>query len=398
MKLAISSYIKVSNLGRDRNCNRVMLGLLMLQMMYNFSDSLTSEEFTENMYWQYFCGYEYIDTKIAISESSIRRFRNLLGEEGINEVLKELLRLSVRVGVLKKKDLKTVIVDSTVQIKNIKYPHDVTLMDKARKTIIKLFRTYNIALNDTYAKLYKILILKIWKYKEDSKSKKRIKLIKKLKTLLGRLIRLFKREIDKRGISLLTKEESLLSRIESIHAQSALKPEAKKEYKKENEILYSLHAPEVRCIGKGKVHKPYEFGNKVNIVTSKNGNLILCAKSFSDNPYDGHTLKQTIEQVEKNTELKIDKVFVDLGYRSNNFQEKSKVYTPYTKKKLKPDDKKMLKRRSSIEPIIGHLKQYCRLGRNYLYGKIGDIINPILSAIGLNLRAIANYLSRTGFG
>lgn len=88
-------------------------------------------------------------------------------------------------------------------------------------------------------------------------------------------------------------------------------------------------------------------------------------------------------------------MFVDLGYRGRNFKEKSKIYTPYTKKELSKEDKLMLKRRSAIEPIIGHLKKFCRMGRNYLKGKAGDIINPIISAIGLNLRRIANCLSLT---
>ena len=95
--------IDVKKLGRDRHCNRIMISLLMLQSMNNTSDSLTAEELKENMYWQYFCGYEYLEKNIEISESTIRRFRNLLGEEGLNEILKELIRVGVKTGAVEKK-------------------------------------------------------------------------------------------------------------------------------------------------------------------------------------------------------------------------------------------------------------------------------------------------------
>jgi IS5 family transposase len=116
---------------------------------------------------------------------------------------------------------------------------------------------------------------------------------------------------------------------------------------------------EVECIGKGKLHKPYEFGNKVSVAVSGRGNFVLCAKSFHGNPYDVHTLLQTIESVEK----------------------------------LRSAEKKMIKRRSAIEPIIGHLKNFGRMAKNYLKGVIGDILNPLISAIGLNLRNLANNLT-----
>lgn len=115
-------------------------------------------------------------------------------------------------------------------------------------------------------------------------------------------------------------------------------------------------------------------------------------EKVSGNPYDGHTLDQTVKQVEEFTNNPVDKIFVDLGYRGNNCTSKSKIYTPYTKKLIKPEIKCMQKRRSAIEPIIGHLKFFGRMGRNYLKGVIGNIINLIISAIGFNLRSIANKL------
>ena len=251
-----------------------------------------------------------------------------------------------------------------------------------------------ISLKETYEKTFKYKMIKLWKYKKDSKVKARWKVLKRLKTLLGRLIRIYDRGINRLGIELSKETKEILSRIKRIYAQSVLKQTEKILYKESNKVLYSFHAPEVECIGKGKLNKPYEFGNKVGIAVSGRGNFIVGIKSFHGNPYDGHTLDETVKEVRKTTEISFKKVFVDLGYRGNNFSEKQKIYTPNTEKKLSKYDKAMMKRRSAIEPIIGHLKNFCRMGKNYLKGKIGDILNPFISAIGLNLRNIANRLGQ----
>jgi IS5 family transposase len=386
--------IEIKQFGRNKKDHRVMLGLSMLQAMYNGSDSFTEEELKENIYWQYFCGYEYMQQDIDVSEATIRRFRTALGEEGYNEILKELLRIGIKVGAVKKKDLESAIIDTTVQIKNIKHPHDVHLMETARAKVVDLCKRLGIPLNETYAKTFKYRTIKLWKYKEDSKAKKRRKIMISLKIRLGRLIRICQREIEKLKLELSTEDSAILSRVKNIHAQSVLKKKDKDIYKKEHKIIYSFHAPEVECIGKGKMNKPYEFGNKVGIAVSGRGNFVLGVKSFHGNPYDGHTLDQTVSELRK-LSPKTSKIFVDLGYTGHNFKEKGKVFTAKTKKALSIDDKKMQKRRSAIEPIIGHLKNFGRMGRNYLKGIIGDIVNPLISAVGLNLRRITNILKES---
>jgi len=383
--------IEIKQFGRNKKDHRVMLALSMLQAMYNGSDSFTEEEIKENIYWQYFCGYEYLQQDLDVSEATIRRFRNDLGEEGYNEILKELLRIGLKVGALKKKDLESVIIDTTVQIKNIKHPHDVYLMETAREKVVDLCKRLGIPLNETYAKTFKYKTIKLWKYKEDSKARQRRKIMISLKVRLGRLIRICQRAIEKSKLELSEEDCAILSRAKNIHAQSILKKKDKDIYKKENKIIYSFHAPEVECIGKGKLNKPYEFGNKVGIAVSGRGNFVLGVKSFHGNPYDGHTLDQTVVELRK-LSPETSKIFVDLGYTGHNFKEKGKVFTAKTKKTLSNDDKKMQKRRSAIEPIIGHLKNFGRMGRNYLKGVVGDIVNPLISAVGLNLRRITNIL------
>jgi IS5 family transposase len=386
--------IEIKQFGRNKKDHRVMLALSMLQAMYNGSDSFTEEELKENIYWQYFCGYEYLQQDLDVSEATIRRFRNDLGEEGYNEILKELLRIGLKVGALKKKDLESVIIDTTVQIKNIKHPHDVYLMETAREKVVDLCKRLGIPLNETYAKTFKYKMIKLWKYKEDSKAMQRRKIMISLKVRLGRLIRICQRSIEKSKLELSEEDGAILSRAKNIHAQSILKKKDKDLYKKENKIIYSFHAPEVECIGKGKLNKPYEFGNKVGIAVSGRGNFVLGIKSFHGNPYDGHTLDQTVVELRK-LSPETSKIFVDLGYTGHNFKEKGKVFTAKTKKTLSNDDKKMQKRRSAIEPIIGHLKNFGRMGRNYLKGVVGDIVNPLISAVGLNLRRIANVLKES---
>jgi transposase, IS5 family len=389
----IIKLIDVKQLGRERTSLRIMLGLTMLQAMCNFSDCLTSEELSENMYWQYFCGYEYLEPEVSVSESTIRRFRDLLGEKGYSLILQELIRVGGKVGTYKKKDLDSVIIDTTVQIKNIKHPHEAYLLEKARKEIVKLCLRYGIKLNETYALRFKRSMIKLWKYKDASKVKKRQKIMHHMKVLLGRLIRIFLRKKTELNFALDIDNLGKLQIIKNIYNQSCLDNKARQAYKEAgHKIVYSFHAPEVECIGKGKLNKPYEFGNKVSIAVSGRGNFILGVKSFHGNPYDGHTLAEAIDQVESLTNHKVNKMFVDLGYRGNNYQAKGKVYTPYTKKKITPEIKRMQKRRSAIEPIIGHLKCFGRMSRNYLKGKIGDILNPLISAIGFNLRSLANKL------
>ena len=386
--------IQIKQFGRNKKDHRVMLALSMLQAMYNGSDSFTEEELKENVYWQYFCGYEYLQHDLDVSEATIRRFRNTLGEVGYNEILKELLRIGLKVGALKKKDLESVIIDTTVQIKNIKHPHDVYLMETAREKIVDLCKRLGIPLNETYARTFKYKTIKLWKYKEDSKARQRRKIMISLKVRLGRLIRICQRGIEKSKLALSEEDGTILTRAKNIHSQSILKKKDKDIYKKENKIIYSFHAPEVECIGKGKLNKPYEFGNKVGIAVSGRGNFVLGVKSFHGNPYDGHTLDQTVVELRK-LSPETSKIFVDLGYTGHNFKEKGKVFTAKTKKTLSNDDKKMQKRRSAIEPIIGHLKNFGRMGRNYLKGVVGDIVNPIISAVGLNLRRITNILKES---
>lgn len=263
------------------------------------------------------------------------------------------------------------------------------MLVKARFVLVGLFRNYSLAPRETFKKFFKTLTDKInFRYKNNSTAHKKIIAIKKLKTRLGRVLRDFENQKTKRKICLKSEDLDLLRVIKTIYLQSGLSAKELKIFNNAHKHIYSLHAPETECIAKGKLNKKYEFGNKVSIARCVGVNFVVAAKSFHGNPYDGHTLSETISEIEGITGVKVQKVFLDRGYRGNDFPDKGKIYTPYTKKKLDFEEKKFMKRRSAVEATISHLKRYFRMGRNFLKGKIGDLINPILASIGLNLRQI----------
>jgi IS5 family transposase len=162
--------------------------------------------------------------------------------------------------------------------------------------------------------------------------------------------------------------------------------------------VYSLHAPEVECIGKGKAHRPYEFGVKVSVATTlahaRGGQFITHTKALPGNPYDGHTLDIVIPEMEALIGNIIERLLADKGYRGHNAPPdyKFRVFTSGQKRRVTPKIKRELRRRSAIEPVIGHLKAEHRMGRNYLWHREGDAINAVLAAVGYNFRRLLRWL------
>ena len=162
--------------------------------------------------------------------------------------------------------------------------------------------------------------------------------------------------------------------------------------------VYSLHAPEVECIGKGKAHKPYEFGVKVSVATtlrhSKGGQFVTHVKALPGNPYDGHTLATVIPDMEALVGNTIRRVFADKGYRGHNAPPdyQFRIFTAGQTRRVTPKIKRELRRRSAVEPVIGHLKAEHRMGRNYLRYRQGDAINALMAAAGYNFRLLIRWL------
>jgi IS5 family transposase len=160
--------------------------------------------------------------------------------------------------------------------------------------------------------------------------------------------------------------------------------------------LYSLHAPEVECIGKGKAHARFEFGVKVSVAATNAaapaGQFVVGARALPGNPYDGHTLAAQIAQTERITGVVLERAYVDRGYRGHD-ADRARVFISRQKRGLTPTIRRELRRRNAVEPVIGHMKADGLLNRNFLLGADGDAINAILAAAGHNLRLLRRWLT-----
>lgn len=201
------------------------------------------------------------------------------------------------------------------------------------------------------------------------------RMTRQLKSYLGRV----HRDIERKAVNADVELQQLLELSKRLQAQE----------KDSKNKIYSLHAPEVECISKGKAHKRYEFGCKVGLATSSRDNWILGIQAFHGNPYDGHTLKDTLNQVEKLTGWQVKETYVDMGYQGHGIEERKVHLVNFRKMSKKMRSvKRWFKRRSAIEPVIGHLKQDYRMQRNHLQGETGDEINVLLSGCGFNMRKL----------
>ena len=246
-------------------------------------------------------------------------------------------------------------------------------------------------MHETYKKFFATTSRQILlNYKADSKSKEKKRKIKSLKTRLGRLCRFVEKQIPAANIPLTQNHHEQFKIIKAIHQQSALKAKQLKEYKQKNKYIYSLHAPEVECIAKGKVHKKYEFGCKVSVATTSQDNWIVGVEALHDNPFDGHTLKGALAQVKRLVGWDAQNAYCDKGYKGNPKQLGATAIHLASRRKssMRPSEWRWFKRRSAIEPVIGHMKQDNRMDRNYLKGADGDKMNAILAACGFNLRKL----------
>lgn len=363
------------DLGRPGKPIRLMVGLHYLKHAFDESDESVVERFLENPYWQYFCGFEYFQHDLPLDPTSLVRFRKRVGAKGLEVLLKETVDTARRGKLLKNSDCKRVNVDTTVQEKAVAFPTDPALYQKMRVKLVEAARTRGIKLRQSYVRKGKEALLKQNRYRAASQHKRANRMKKKLKTWLGCVVRDIRRkapEIDSELFDLLAKADRLLAQ----------------ELGSKNK-LYAIHAPEVECIGKGKAHKKYEFGVKVGIVSTSRGNWIIGSRSLPGNPYDGHTLAETMAHTESICGVEIEHVYVDKGYRKNDYEGDAEVHISGCGPRKKSRwEKFWRRRRSAVEPVIGHAKHDNRMSRNYLKGSEGDKMNAVLAACGYNMRKL----------
>ena len=352
-----------------------MVGLLILKHLRNVSDESVVEQWTENLYYQYFCGLQQFSTDSPCASSDLTQFRKRIGEAGIELIFKESIRINGKDG-----DDSDVSVDTTVQEKNITFPTDSKLHKKIIKKCLDISKKESITLRQTYTRtLKKLSVDQRFRNHPKNKGKAR-KADRKVKTIAGRLVRELQRHLG---------ESSIYQRFFDLFALVL----AQKRNSKSK--VYSLHEPDVVCISKGKEHKKFEFGNKVSVVITRKTGVLLGALGFR-NEFDGHTLQPALQQVEKLTGKAPKTAAVDRGYRGNIKIGETSILIPKPfndKKQTQYEQKKFRKahkQRAAIEPILGHLKTDHRLGRNFYKGIVGDNINILLAAAAFNFKRMMN--------
>jgi IS5 family transposase len=381
----------ISKAGRPRLPLRLMVSLLYLKHAFDESDEGVCERWSETPTWQYFSGLDYFEHKLPCDPTLLVKFRRLLGEEGVEEMLSHTVAAAQNLKFISKKQIETVIVDSTVQPKAVAHPTDSRLLEVARRKLVEIAKKAGLELKQTFAKEGKQLTRKASGYAHAKQFRRMRKPINRQRTIVGRLAREIERQITPLGEALKHVLAETLNKARRIMEQTKnrkLKGAAK---------LYSWHAPETECLAKGKARTPYEFGVKVGIASTLKGNLIIGARSFPNNPYDGHTLNEQLEQASILSNSEINNVYVDLGYRGVD-QDNPAVSIKHRGKYkgLTVKERRLLRRRQAIEPIIGHLKSDHRMNRCHLKGAQGDALHAVLCAAGYNIRWLLRMIRKKG--
>ena len=359
---------------------RLMVGLCYLGHAYGLSDEVVVAKWVENPYWQYFCGETYFQHQLPIDASSMTRWRKRIGEKGCELILTETLQTGLRSGAVKKSSLKRVNIDTTVQPKAVRYPTDSRSYNRCRERLVRLAQKYGIKLRQSYERLGPRALREAASYAHARQFKRAKKKIRTLKTYLGRVYRDVLRNI--------LHDPDLHA---EFHEELELTERMLDQQRQDKNKLYSIHAPEVECIAKGKVHKKYEFGVKVSVATTSRDNFVVGMQALAGNPFDGHRLSGALEQVSRVTGVVPERCYVDRGYRGHGVAAPS-VFISGQRRGVTPTIKKELRRRSAVEPVIGHMKEDGKLGRNWLKGSIGDKINALLCGAGHNMRIILRKL------
>jgi len=369
--------------GRPAKIIRLMIGLHYLKAIFGESDESVVAKWVENPYWQYFCGERDFQHEFPIEPTSMVKWRRRIEKKGLNQLLEESIKAGLKAGALQQKDLKHINVDTTVMEKAISYPTDAGLYVKMIVKLIKVAKDRHIKLRQSYVRKSKQAFVMQCRYRHARQMKRANREVRKLRTYLGRLLR----DVDRKQNT--EQEDAVLKQLLSLGLRLW------NQKREDKNKLYSLHASEVECIAKGKAHKKYEFGCKVGVVVTSQGSFILGSQALHGNPYDGHQLKEMLDQARGllPESLRLGKVYCDLGFRGHN-ETKAEVNIVGRKlKHLSQGIRKWFKRRAAIEPVIGHMKNDGRDPRNHLLGVKGDCINATMMSCGFNLRQCLRALA-----
>ncbi len=366
-----------STKGRPAKPIRLMVSLLMLKHIYDLSDEEVVWRWVENPYYQYFSGEEVFQWQVPCDPSELTYFRKRIGRSGVERILGESIRLHGE-----KAHEKVVVIDTTVQEKNITFPTDSKLYRKVIEQCWRIISAEGISVRQSYRRTVPKLLFHQRYRGHKSKAKLARASLRKLRTIAGRLLR----EIERKA------PEAAAGRYQDI---LAICWRIVRQKRSDSKKLYSVHEPSVQCIAKGKEHKKYEFGSKVSIAVTAESGIIVGALNIAKNQYDGKTLDASLAQIERLGRAAPAVALVDEGFRGRQRVGSTAIervhqmsYKNKASRRLRQQYRRWFRRRSSVEAIIGHLQQDHRLCRNYLKGRLGDDMNVVLAAAGFNLRKI----------
>ena len=356
---------------------RLMVGLLILKQLENLSDESIVIQWKRNPYYQYFCGYNEMQVCEPCHSTQLVKFRQRIGIIGMELIFKVSVQLHGSCA-----EEKQVLIDTTVQEKNITYLTDGKLAIKMIHHLHKIGKKEQLNLRRTFVKEIKEHRINLRFFKHPKKIKKARASIKRLRTIVGILIR---------DISRILQPEQLVNYQEKFDLFDKVRNQ---QIKDSNKVL-SLHETHVYAITKGKDHKKYEYGTKASIVATKDSGVIVGVASHSKNEHDSKTLEVALTSANQTRTTPIKEAICDRGYRGVKEVLGTTICIPGTPLKRdseyqKQNKREKFKRRAAIEPIIGHLKSDFRLARNYLKGFIGDQINLLLAATAWNLKKWIN--------
>jgi IS5 family transposase len=364
-----------SDEGRPAIPTRLMVALHYLKYTYDLSDEETVAQWAENPFWQYLSGRQHFEYALPIDPSSMTRWRQRIGVKGAETLLSQTILTGIEQGYLKRAHCERVSVDTTVQTKDVRFPTDARLYDRMREVLVRGAESNDIDLRQNYARVGKRILRRQQNYAHAKQMRRAARETKRLKTLLGRVIR----DIDRKACS----------PSENLKEQLALAKQLIMQERDSKNKIYSIHEPHVQCIAKGKAHQRYEFGCKAGFVVTTKSNWIVGAQAFDGNPYDGHTLQKSLDQAEQLTGTKVQRAVCDQGYRGHGVTTIDVSIVPRRKSHANRTIRQWWRRRNAIEPIIGHEKSDHRLNRNKLAGELGDQLNAIFSACGFNFKKLA---------
>lgn len=374
-----------AEVGRPSVPIRCMVGMLLLKYMFNESDESVLDRWVENPYWQYFTGEQFFQHEKPFDASDFPKFRHRIGEQGMEKILS--LSIKLHPGAEKEAEVQ---IDPTVQEKNITFPTDTKLYKKIIEKCRKIAKVEGIELRQSYRRKLKELMLAQRNSQHPKRRKQARAAQRKIKTIAGRLVRELERKLPEDIQGWYAGQLTLFKRVLA-------------QQRHDKNKVYSLHAPEVCCIAKGKEHKPYEFGSKIAVVRGARSGVITGMRNFNTNAYDGHTLEPALAQSERVRVAvggnRPKQAVVDRGGKGKKHINGTEICIPsvptkqataYQKRKAR----QRFRRRAGIEPVISHLKHDHRMIRNFLRGALGDAINALLAACAFNVKKRYNQIRK----